>query len=107
MIRHAWNNTTRGGNRDGERTIGEACVEVIRDGRVELLVERIVEVLFFGGEHRKDKEVGRGRRRWIEWGRGRGDIKRLKGQVRWANLSLPRPGTLQSDHDSLASICVP
>jgi hypothetical protein len=70
-------------------------------------VDRIVEELFFGGEHRKDKELGRGRRRLMEWGRGRGDIKRVKGRVRWANLSLPRPGTLQNDHDSLASMCVP
>ena len=96
-----------GSNRDGERTIGEAWIEVTRDGLVELLVDRIDEELFFGGGHKKDKEVGRVRRRLIEWGRGRGDIKRVKGQVRRANLSLPRPGTLQSDYDSLASICGP
>jgi hypothetical protein len=41
-----------GSNRDGERTIGEAWVEVFRDGIVELLVDRIVEELYFGGGHR-------------------------------------------------------
>ena len=41
-----------GSNRDGERTIGEACVEVIRDGIVELLVDQIVDELYFGGRHR-------------------------------------------------------
>jgi hypothetical protein len=55
-----------GSNRDWERTIGEACVEVIRDGRVELLVDRIVEELYFGGGHRKEGEEGRERRRVIE-----------------------------------------
>jgi hypothetical protein len=66
MIRHAWNKTTRGSNRDGRRTIGKAGVEVIPDGLVELLVDRIVEELYFCGGHRKEGEEGRERRRVIE-----------------------------------------
>ena len=61
-----------GSNRDGERTIGEAWIEVTRDGPIELLVDRILEVLFFSGGHKKDKEVGRGRRRLIKWGGAEG-----------------------------------
>jgi hypothetical protein len=57
-----------GSNRDGERTIGDACAEVIP----EVLVERIVEQLFFGGGHKKNKEVRRGRRRLINGGGAEG-----------------------------------
>jgi hypothetical protein len=52
MIRHAWNKTSRGQAIGMGRTIGEACVEVIRDGPAELFVDRIdEEIIFFSVGH--------------------------------------------------------
>jgi hypothetical protein len=65
MIRHAWNKTTRGeAIGDGRRTIGEAGIEVIPDGPVELAVEfgRVDGGMRFGAEHQKEGEEGRERR---------------------------------------------
>ena len=62
-----------------KRTVGEACVEVVRDGIVELSVDGIDEFLLFGGGHLENRgnEGGRGRkgREEREVGRERGGHK--------------------------------
>jgi hypothetical protein len=70
MDDQAWveQNDWGGSNRDGGRTIGEACVEVKPDSPVEQLVGqgRMDEEMHFCVGHQKEGEEGRGRRRVIE-----------------------------------------
>jgi len=57
-----------------KRTVGEACVEVIRDGILEFSVDGIDEFLLFGGGHleNRGKEGEEGEREG-EGGKGNGE----------------------------------